>query len=54
MTIQCHISTKSSNGGKSHCHLDRFLIKVAGKEKDSIEPIDTSDSVSDSESHPTQ
>ena len=33
--------------------LDRFLVKVAGKEKDSIEPIDTI-SVSDSENHPTQ
>ena len=33
--------------------LDRFLVKVARKEKDSIEPIDRSDSVSDSESHPT-
>ena len=33
--------------------LDRFLIKVAWKEKDSIEPIDTI-SVSDSENHPTQ
>ena len=34
--------------------LDRFLVKTAGKEKDSTEPIDSSDSVSDSESHPTQ
>ena len=34
--------------------LDRFLVKVAWKEKDSIEPIDSSDSISDSESHPTQ
>ena len=31
--------------------LDRFLVKVARKEKDSIEPIDSSDSVSHSESH---
>ena len=30
--------------------LDRFLVKVAQKEKDSIEPTDSSDSVSDSES----
>ena len=34
--------------------LDRFLVKVAQKEKDSIEPIDSSDSVSDSESCPIQ
>ena len=34
--------------------LDRFLVKVAWKEKDSIEPIDGNDSVSDSESRPTQ
>ena len=32
--------------------LDRFLVKVARK-KDSIEPIDSNDSISDSESHPT-
>ena len=34
--------------------LDRFLVKVAQKEKDSIESIDSNDSVSDSESRPTQ
>ena len=34
--------------------LDRFLVKVALKEKDSIEPIDSSDSISYSERHPTQ
>ena len=34
--------------------LDRFLVKVAQKEKDSIEPIDSSDSVTDSESYSTQ
>ena len=34
--------------------LDRFLAKVARKEKDSIVPIDSSDSISDSESRPTQ
>ena len=34
--------------------LDSFLVKVARNEKDSIEPIDSSDSVSDSESRPTQ
>lgn len=34
--------------------LDRFPVKVAQKEKDSIEPIDSSDSISDSESRPTQ
>ena len=34
--------------------LDRFLVKVARKGKESIEPIDSSDSVSDSESCPTQ
>ena len=34
--------------------LDRFLVKVVQKEKDSIEPIDSRNSVSDSESHPTQ
>ena len=34
--------------------LDRFLVKVARKEKDSIEPIESSDSVGDSESRPTQ
>ena len=34
--------------------LDRFLVKVARKEKDSIEPIDSSDVISDSESRPTQ
>ena len=33
--------------------LDRFLVKVAWKEKDSIERIDNSDSISDSESSPT-
>ena len=33
--------------------LDRFLVKVVQKE-DSIEPIDGTDSVSDSESGPTQ
>ena len=34
--------------------LDRFLVNVAQKERYSIEAIDSSDSVSDSESHPTQ
>ncbi|XP_019512623.1 PREDICTED: tigger transposable element-derived protein 1-like [Hipposideros armiger] len=34
--------------------LDRILVKVARKEKDSIEPIDSKDSVSDSESRPTR
>ena len=34
--------------------LDRFLVKVERKEKDSIEPIDGSDSVSDGESRSTQ
>ena len=34
--------------------LDRFLVKVARKEKHSIGSIDSSDSVSDSESCPTQ
>ncbi|XP_005008025.1 tigger transposable element-derived protein 1-like [Cavia porcellus] len=34
--------------------LNRFLVKVARKEKDSIEPIDNSDSLSDSESRPIQ
>ena len=33
---------------------DRFLVKVAWKEKGPIEPTDSSDSVSDSESRPTQ
>lgn len=33
--------------------LDRYLVKVA-KEGNSLEPIDSSDVVSDSESHPTQ
>ena len=32
--------------------LDRFLVKVARKEKDSIDPTDSSDYISDSESHP--
>ena len=32
---------------------DRFLVKIAQKE-DSIETIDSSDSISDSESSPTQ
>ena len=27
--------------------LGRFIVKVAGKEKDSIEPIDSSDSIRD-------
>ena len=34
--------------------LDRFLVQGAQKEKDSIEPIDSSDSISDSERCPTQ
>ena len=34
--------------------LDRFLVKVAQKEKDATETIDSSDSVSDSEGCPTQ
>ena len=34
--------------------LDRFLGVVARKEKDSIEPIGSSDSISDSESRPPQ
>ena len=34
--------------------LDRLLVKVGQKEKDSIEPTDSSDFISDSESHPTQ
>ena len=34
--------------------LDRLLVKVSWKEKDAIEPLDSSDSVSDSESRPTQ
>ena len=34
--------------------LDRFLVKVAQKEKDSIEPRDSRDSVSDIENRPTQ
>ena len=34
--------------------LDRFLVKVARKERYSIETIDSSDSISDSESRPTQ
>ena len=32
--------------------LDRLLVKVAQKEKHSIEPTDSSDSIGDSESHP--
>ena len=38
--------------GQKEVSLDRFLIKVAGKEKDSIEPTDSSDSVRDSEIRP--
>ena len=34
--------------------LDTFLVKVARKKKDSVEPIDSSNSVSDSENRPTQ
>ena len=34
--------------------LDRFLAEVAQKEKGSIESMDSSDSVSDGESRPTQ
>ena len=34
--------------------LDKFLVKSALKEQASIEPIDRSDSLSDSESCPTQ
>ena len=34
--------------------LDRFLVKVTRKENDSIDPIGSSDSVSESESRPAQ
>jgi hypothetical protein len=34
--------------------LDRFLVNVVQKEKDSVEPTDSSDSISNSESRPTQ
>ena len=34
--------------------IHRFPVKVARKEKDSIEPIDSSDCVNDGESRPTQ
>ncbi|XP_078306717.1 uncharacterized protein LOC144617051 isoform X1 [Panthera onca] len=34
--------------------LDRFLVKAARTEKDAIEPTDSSDSISDSEYHPTR
>ena len=39
---------------KAKVSLDRFFVKVAQKEKDSTEPRASSDSVSDSESRPTQ
>ena len=39
---------------QKYVSLDRFLVKVARKEKDCIEPVHSSDSVSDSESHPTK
>ena len=34
--------------------LDKFLVKISQKRKDPIEPIDSSDSVSDSESRLSQ
>ena len=42
------------NRRQKQVSLHRFLVKVAQKEKDSIEPIDSSDSVSESESRFTQ
>jgi hypothetical protein len=51
MTMQCHISVKSSKGGKKQVSSDGFLVKVAQKEKKST---DSSDSISDNESRPTQ
>lgn len=45
---------KSSKGGKKQMSLDRFFVKVVRKEKNPIEPIDSSDCTSDSEGHPTQ
>jgi hypothetical protein len=33
---------------------DRFLVNIVQKEKDSGEPTDSSDSISNSESRPTQ
>lgn len=52
-----------SNSAMSHSHemlkrrpkqvsLDRFLVKIVWKEKESIEPIDSCDSIGDSESYP--
>ena len=40
--------------GQKRVSLDRLLVKVVRKEKDSIEPIDSGYSVTDSESLPTQ
>ena len=45
---------KNLKRGQKQVSLDRLLVKVAQKEKDSIEPIDSSDSVSDSESRPAE
>ena len=45
---------ESLKRGQKQMSLDRFLVKTARKEKDSIEPIDSRDSISDSESRPTQ
>jgi hypothetical protein len=50
-TMQCHISVKSSKGGKSKCHWIGSFLKSHKKKRGSI---DISDSVSDNEGHPTQ
>ena len=39
------------NRKRKQVSLDRLLVKVAQKEKDSIEPVDSSDFLCDSESH---
>lgn len=45
ITIQCHISTKPSKGGKRKCQWIGSLLKF--HETDSTEPINRSDSVGD-------
>ena len=53
---QCFAFPYKSKLGNALLHsrsLDRFLVKVARKEKDSIEPIDSRDAISNGESHPT-
>ena len=50
MSHFCEILKRS----QKQVSLDRFLVKFIQKERDSIEPVDSSDSISDSERCPTQ